>query len=300
VVTCLDTPGHSQFQIETPKRTWILDAENEEARQLCITRILSQQTVVLSPRRIKSTIEARKPRHTSTFEAMPARDDAIEMEMVTLRDQLDASQKHVDELERKRSEDEQVIAMLRSQLDALGKENISYVRLVGSVKEIEEGTDGQSESDLRNELGRTKRNLIAQLSHVSYLNAALRQSELETLRLKTLLDSVSKDSGFSELKSRYNFIERKLALLCLKHNELPDDPVTIDMINNIEQMEAQNQTLRERYVVAFVSQIKYQELLQGHHVTHSPLQVYEEILERHLAPEEYENWIRQKLEVHPQ
>merc|ERR1712137_306002 len=109
------------------------------------------------------------------------------MEMVTLRDQLDASQKHVDELERKRSEDEQVIAMLRSQLDALGKENTSYVRLVGSVKEIEEGTDGQSESDLRNELGKTKRNLIAQLSHVSYLNAALRQSELETLRLKTLL-----------------------------------------------------------------------------------------------------------------
>ena len=211
------------FLISSPKRTWVLEADNELARRACIEDIRIQlgeieppapRTLSLSYHTTESSVLTKA---ASQRDLVPSADPSMAVEVSSLREQLDNAAAQLEELQKRAMEDKQVIHMLRSQVETLGKENVGYVRLMQSADKLEDTPEGSNDVDhLRNELKKTKTTLVAQLSQVAFLNAEIRRTEQENGKLQELLDEIGRVSHSDDMRRRYNYIERKLAILCSK------------------------------------------------------------------------------------
>jgi len=204
-----------------------------------------------------------------------------------LREQIREKEETIENLKNQNKCSDERIESLEKRNEELGKELASYARMMSP-------SDDYTGVNIEEELKKTKANLVAQMSHVSILSNEVQRLEKEVFALRKKLSSED-DSAITELKQRYNFVEKKLALLCSRHNELPDDPVTIETINSIQNLEETNQLIAERYFISFVSQIKYQKILQGELCVVSALQMYEEAKTLGIKPIDYGDWIKTKL-----
>lgn len=256
--------NESIFRIRTPKRVYILQAEGEKEMNEWVVHLTNVQHVLKGDENWKPSptiySPATSPRTSATLNSSEPSSPYLQSITNDLQMKIQEQEKKIQSLERHREEDNEVIKSLRTEVDRCQAEAASYARLMSCLNE--------PTNDIKEELKKTKTNLLAQLSQTSYLtseNTRLQKELADVYREKEKqIDSQQLD----EMKSRYNYIERKLAVLCskvkkniiflveyysyfyviLKYNEQIDDPITIDMINSIDAIETEKTTITERYL----------------------------------------------------
>ena len=193
------------FRVVTPKRTWILAAESEVEMNEWVNHFQNEQnhgntdllqTSATSITKCLSAPISNSPRKSTNENASQ------------LETQLRESQARIDELEREKEEQSVRIEYLEGQLAVQQKETATFARMMSEAAPSDP-------TDLKDELHKSKTNLVAQLSHVSILSNDVQRLEQELIQAQKELQT--KDANdLSEMRKRYNFVERKLAFLCSK------------------------------------------------------------------------------------
>lgn len=196
------------FRVITPKRTWILSADSEAEMNEWVGHFQnSQEKMIENGNQTSPSVQSpvmpttRKKSNTESHHTHQSTN------ISELTEQLQENRVKVAKLELEKEESDNRIKSLEAQLDAQGKEIAAFARMM-SVQAP------SNSSDLESELKNAKTNLVAQLSHVSILSNEVQRLEQELIELKN--EKINSDPDLKELRKRYNFVERKLAILCSK------------------------------------------------------------------------------------
>lgn len=195
------------FRVITPKRTWILLADSEAEMNEWVGYFQSSQEKMSGEKSSPSTPRCSILNATRKKSNCGELNGGTSSTISELNEKLQESSIKVAELELQREENNNMIKSLESQLEAQGKEIASFARMMSVLAP-------SGSVDLESELKNAKTNLVAQLSHVSILSNQVQKLEQELIALKN--EKSCGDPDLKELRKRYNFVERKLAIICSK------------------------------------------------------------------------------------